>query len=222
MKYKQLIASMALASGVFYANGVEAVTLLTLENPGSVTYQQTLNSPCVIGDPSCVNGALPFTTIPAGQDGYTYNVLSATYQISTLLTILNSSSFMVGIDVNTTTRPLATEYLQYFAMYVNDPLGTTNPVAYFGSATSGPGTQLFTNNNGNGFSDELLKGFDLTGLTGTVTFRAIVNNATDGREEFFLVSSKATPVPEPGTTAMLGAGLIGMGYLARRKQKNFL
>jgi hypothetical protein len=217
MKSKRLLAGIAAVASVFYATNAQA---LILENPGSLTYQQTANSPCVIAENSCKNpSSFGVGLIPNGNPS-SYDVTSATYTVDQITSLIGTNTFMVGIDVNTTTRPLATEYLQFFGIYVNGVL-----IDSFGTLTPGSlGTQLYTQNNGNGFSDELLKGFDLSSFSSTasVTFRAIVNNATDGNEQFFLISTASNPVPEPGTTAMLGAGLIGMGYLARRKQKNFL
>jgi hypothetical protein len=217
MKCKKVIAAIAVVSSLFYAASAKATIIL--ENPGLTTYQQTFNSPCIIGENSC-NNPTGFTTglIPNGNPS-SYDVTSGPYTVSQIIGILGTNAFMVGIDVNTTTQPLATELLQTFEMYVNGVLQSA--YSYNGS---GSGTQLYTNNNGNGFSDELLKGFNLSSYQATdvITFRAVVNNATDGNEQFFLIGANSTPVPEPGTTAMLGAGLIGMGYLARRKQKNFL
>ena len=78
------------------------------------------------------------------------------------------------------------------------------------------------NNNGNGFADFTLNTVSLAGLASTsqILFHAVWNNASDGAESFFLVST--LPVPGP----IAGAGLPGLVMacggliaLARRRRK---
>jgi len=189
---------------------------LTLENPGSISYQQTLNSPCVIGDNSCKQPAgFGETLIPGGPSAF-YDLTSPTYTVTQLLGITGGSTgFTIGIDVNTTTQPLATERLDYFAMLIN---GVASAANTYDPTT--PGTQLVTQANGNGYSDELLTGFSLAGLSGgtLISFRAIVNTPTDGAEEFFIVGANPTRAPEPASLALMGLGLTAMGVIKRRRK----
>lgn len=222
MTLHQTATAFALVALATIGSPAQAAVILTLDNPGSTSYQQTLNSPCVIGDPSCKNpDGFGFTTLPAGKVAF-YDSASPTYTVQQIRTIAGDA-FFIGIDVNTTTQPLATERLDYFAMLVNG-------VVQFKYDPADPGPQLVASNKGNGYSDALLRGFDLASFlpTDEVTFLAILTSPTAGRDQFFLAGIR-TPaseapepgtlaVPEPGTLALLGLGLVGIPFTRRRQR----
>jgi hypothetical protein len=215
MTLRQTAAAFALVGLAAIGSPAQAVVILTLDNPGSTAYQQTLNSPCVIGDPSCNNpDGFGFTKLPAGVVAF-YDSTSPTYTVQQIRNIAGDA-FFVGIDVNTTTQPLATERLDYFAMLVNG-------VVQFIYEPASPGMQLVTAHNGNGYSDALLRGFDLAAFlpTDAIAFRAILNSPTAGRDQFFLAAGASVPtleVPEPGTLGLLGLGLVGITFTRRRSR----
>jgi len=191
---------------------------LTFETPGSQIFQQTENSPCIIGDPSCKNPAtFGFTLIPVNDFADTLS--SPTYTVGQITGIVGTT-FFVGVDINQAEQ--------------NDPAYTLiNPTGGFAFTLNiNGGAPEFTldcptatscdsllANNGNGFSDALIKTFDLSGFSSTdsAVFTVTFTNATDGREEFFLISTNTPSVPEPGTLALVGLGLVGLSFARRRK-----
>jgi hypothetical protein len=147
----------------------------------------------------------PTATMPDGVQGTPYTV-------GQIEGVVNSSSFVVAIDVNTTGA--ASETLELFEVIVNGVVLYT----YSGSANIGN-----VNNNGNGYADYTLGTVDLSGFADTaeVLFHARWSGAVDGAESFFLVGvepvTTSNDVPEPGTLALLGVALGVAGWRRRRK-----
>ncbi|MFN8059270.1 MAG: hypothetical protein U0Q12_08890 [Vicinamibacterales bacterium] len=209
------------AVAVWSAPAGAAPILLDIEVPSTVIAQQTSQNPCIFGDPSCKNpvGWDYVQFPPGGQPGGTYNDTTDLtdandpmnpYTVSQILGVTGGQSkFVVGIDINTA-KGQPVEVLDLFQMFVNGTL-----VAYY----SGP-TSLGTVNAGTGFSDNLLKGFDLSMYlpTDLVTFHVEMSSTSGGRENFFIIGGDGTQtVPEPGLLALFGLAALPLTRRLRRR-----
>jgi hypothetical protein len=213
MRYSKIAASALLALTSVFTLNANAGIVLT--DPVSKTYQQTSNSPCIFGGPSCQNpDGFSYTSLPNSGLEQDY-IKERSYTVQQVIDLVGTT-FLVGIDINTTDKP-ATEQLVYFSTSIGGIQSSAN--SYLPATPH----QFAGEDNGNGYADATLGVFDFTGfaLDALVRFDVSMLNATDGVESFFLIRADAggpgNNVPEPGTTAILGLGLLGMGFAAKRK-----
>jgi hypothetical protein len=128
-----------------------------------------------------------------------------------------SLTFAIGIDVNDTNNPQVLE--SFFLLNL-----TTHTVLSVYSLAPG-GTPLVNANNGTGFPDWTLSGFNISLGTDIhvgdqLIFYARLSNANDGPDSFFLIPNLAAvpgPIAGAGIPGLLTA-LGGMYVLARRRR----
>jgi hypothetical protein len=145
---------------------------------------------------------------------------SGTFLRSYLLATGDTSlTFDIGIDLNDTNSPQVLESFYLLNL-------TTHTVLSVYSLLPG-GTPLVNANNGTGFPDWTLSGFNISlgtdiHLNDQLIFFARLSNASDGPDSFFLVpTAQAVPGPIagagiPGIVAALG--MLGLAGWRRRKQ----
>jgi opacity protein-like surface antigen len=213
-------------------------TTLTLDAtvPGG---NQPLNTPCVIcGDnqpqqqadfgytnyknSGNISDIIFFSTNVSGGANPGFDTVGLPYDGSFLRAFLLANGdpnlqFSIGIDVNDTGTP---QTLEAFAL-----LNLTQHTVLAQYSLLQPGGALLTNaNNGTGFPDYTLSGFNINLGTDIqagdqLIFYARISGANDGPDSFFLIPQQ---VPGP----IVGAGIPGliaacgmMLALARRRKK---
>jgi hypothetical protein len=207
-RFKLGLGLVTLLAGTGIAHAVPIPLDLVSAAPKTLGPQST-SAPCIIAGTKC-KGDFPFTNFKQGGNIPAYDETSPTYTIDQL-PFLN---FNVAIDVNTTSA--AGETLQLFSVLVDEGGGFEEIYNFTGPALIGDPA-----NAGNGFGDWLLGPIDLSSFAADalVKFHAVWDGATGGAESFFLVDVNAPPppVPEPGTLFLMGVGLLGVGFLRRRR-----
>jgi len=243
---KALLAAAALLASVtlspaatidlFAVTGSTSTLTLSPVVPGG---NQPLNNPCLIcgtnqpAQPAGfgynnfqaqgnISDYLMFSTATVGgslsqdQLGTGYTVGDGSILRAFLLAQASGTTFSVGIDVNDT--GVAQTLESFYFLNLTD-------MTVLASYSPGPGgTPLLAPNNGTGFPDYTLSGFDINrgdiSLGDQVIFFARWSGANDGPESFFLVPTPQAAVPEASTWLMMIAGFLGVGGMAYRRRRN--
>jgi hypothetical protein len=241
LKMGFIVIGICLCAGAAYADAISIVE-------DSNIYQQTENSPCVIGNPSCKQpdgfsyynqqGPVTFSDIPTSTwilNSPLYHVDSAAYSGGVGDTNVIPSTFLLGIDVNFSPGK-EQEYLEYFYVYILPeppyPPGEPSPFPGEGGITApyvdtGDGPAILHSSYTGPYELDVTSGngysdVELEGFSlpeeAYVYFQASMSHEAAGFGQFFIIPEGTTPVPEPTTLILLGLGLAGVAYLSRKRK----
>ena len=173
------------------------------------------------GNQGNLNDALFFSTNVSGGADPGLDTLGIPYDGTFLRNYLLANgdgtlNFSVGVDVNDTNTAQVLESFYLLNFTQRTILAAFSP---------GPGgTAVPSQNNGTGFPDYTLSGFNIAvgsdiNIGDQLIFFARISGANDGPDSFFLVPN---PVPGPVVGALLpslvaGVGLLGFSWLRRRR-----
>ena len=127
-------------------------------------------------------------------------------------------AFSIGIDVNDTGTAQTLESFWFLNLTQKTVLAAYSP---------GPGGTLIPSvNNGTGFPDYSLTGFNLDrgdiALGDRIIFLARLSGMNDGPDSFFLNSAEPSQIPLPAGLWLFGSALGGLGALKLRSRKRKL
>ncbi|HTM14869.1 MAG TPA: PEP-CTERM sorting domain-containing protein [Bryobacteraceae bacterium] len=226
MEFRLIQTPKLLCFGIMIAMASigHADTILSVDNSASTPhYQQTKDDPCIFGGSDC-KGAVGFPTQTSTAVGGGVSTVGSVASpllfdvtagaIRGLANNTFGNAFMIGVDINQAGNPPGSNLnMLMFEVWDNT---TNTELAHLPVPT-----QLSLFANGTGFTDALFQSVSIAGLSASdiIRFKLAYDNASDGTDSFFLVSTVVPPpqVPEPLTMGLTGAGLVGIYFLRGRR-----
>ena len=211
--FKKTIIGLAVAAGaVFGMSGAAsaAVTLFVETAPPGIN-EADLDA-CVFGNPSL--GCEAAYQLYTGARGGTETDREHAYTVAEIRAIVGDT-FSIGIDSNTAQGQVNAcefQFLRKFELWNAD----TNTLLF---VTDAPYERDTAGAQGNGFTDFIINGFNLAGLSDdtNVFFRLSMTGLSDGAEQFFFVDAPEE-IPLPAAIWLMGAGVAGLGFAGRKKK----
>jgi hypothetical protein len=188
-----------------------AVPLLLIVDASTGTNQGVTNT-CVIAATNCPQNLIEFRKY--GNNANSFSGYSPDYTYTPGIvggTRFGFTRFDVAIDSGSSSAQSDT--LNTFLVQTNTGSGWVTRDSYLNGPVGNIGNPQ---NNGNGFSDYLLQTVDLTSLAAGagVRFYAELTQLTGGPESLF-VKAVDSQVPAPGSLALIGLGMVGLGWVLR-------
>jgi hypothetical protein len=190
-----------------------AATLNLVTEPPPGTNQGDTDT-CVIAATNCPQNLIYFTDY--GNNANSFSGYSPDYIYTPgLLGGFNFGFTRFDVAIDSGTSSSQSDTLNTFLVQTNDGSGSgwVTRDSYLNGPAGNIGNPL---NNGNGFSDYLLQTVDLTSLASGTSLRffADLTLLTGGPESFF-VKVVESQVPAPGSLALLGLGMLGLGLVLK-------
>lgn len=191
-----------------------AATLNLVTEPPPGTNQGDTET-CIIAATTCPQNLINFMLY--GNNANSFSGYSPDYIYTPgLLGGFNFGFTRFDVAIDSGTSSSQSDTLNTFLVQTNSGSGWVTRDSYLNGPAGNIGNPQ---NNGNGFSDYLLQTVDLTSLaSGTgVRFFADLTLLTGGPESFF-VKVVESQVPAPGSLALLGLGMLGLGVMLRPRR----